>query len=78
MSIAIATMGKYVRYTLQTGSREGGGTYGYPVWEPERQRKPQVVVRSVSVDNKVRKKRPRVKIETVENGNGEINLKSFS
>jgi len=78
MSIAIATMGKYVRYTLQTGSREGGGTYGYPVWEPFRKSKPQVVVRSVSVDDKLRRQKPRVKIETIENGNGEINLQSFN
>jgi hypothetical protein len=51
----------------------GSSGYGYAYTR----KKPQVVVRSVSVDGKERKKKPRVRIETLENGNGEINLRGF-
>lgn len=47
MSISLATLGKFC-YKKITEIETGGGTYGYPEWEPK---KPQVVVESPSETN---------------------------
>jgi hypothetical protein len=55
MSISIATMGKFIPATGGTGVQiieTGGGTYGYPMWEPK---KPKVII-SPFKDKERRKK----------------------
>lgn len=60
MSISLATLGKFC-YRKIFVNETGGGTYGYPEWEPK---KPQVVVEGPSETN-IKKT---IKITNIEEG----------